>query len=59
MILILIRRETLSLHISQPGLLAVAPDTDSALSAQLSTLLCVLIVELRVYVCARVQTINR
>ena len=59
----LIRRETLSLHISLPGLHSVAPDTDSRLSAWLSPLLCVLIVELCVSVCVcvcvRVQTINR
>lgn len=50
-IMILIRRETLSLPIS----LSV-PDTDSPLSAQLSTLLCPLIVEPCVCVCV---TINR
>lgn len=50
----LIRRETLSPHISLPGLLSVAPDTDSLLSAQLSTLLCVLKVKSCVCACARV-----
>lgn len=37
MILMLIRHETLSLHIRPPGLFSVAPDTDSPSSAQLST----------------------
>lgn len=54
MVLMLIRGETLSLHISLPRLLSVATDTDSPRLARLSTHIRVLIAELYVCVCVYV-----